>query len=217
MEEIKQQIKKYIISNGHTQVEADTVKIFQPIGADVIYFSFGIGAKKFISNVLIEELKAVVRTSPWLAFVLIGSGIEFLGKCIDTKYPTDWDKQGRSEHNFKAAIRELNGLNKYTFLLDRSGFNLYSKFRCGLTHGLAPKSGISLSSKAGESPNLFETNGTVNFHINSLYEDFKTACEDVISRTYPEPNKMNEARMFINGTYSVPTHTSFTSSFDPNK
>ncbi len=217
MEEIISNIKKQILSDGYTQEEAETVKVYQVPGENFMRFSFGKSSKIFIRQVLIVQLEQVVKTSPWLSFVLIGSGIEFLGKCIDSEYPESWDERGRSGDNFKDAIRQLNGLKKYAFLLDRQRFNLYDMFRCGLTHGLAPKNGISLSSGLSESPNLHETNGVVNLHINSLFEDFKMACEEVISRTYAEPNKMNGNRMYINGTYSVPIATTFTSSFEVKK
>ncbi len=214
LEEIKAQVKASILAEGYTQEEADSVQVFQLPGEDFYRFHFGRSTKEFIRIVLIEEINSVIEVSPWLSFILIGSGIEFLGKCIDTEYPEDWDKSGRSSINFKDAIRNLQAFNRYKYLLDKPDFNFYGEFRCGLAHGFVPKSGISLSSKPGELANLIEINGVVNFHIRDLYSDFKNACEEVINMTFTEPNKMNKVRMYINGTYSIPTQTAFTSSFE---
>ena len=37
--------------------------------------------------------------------------------------------------------------------------------------------------------------GKVNFNIDELYADFKFACQDVMSRTYPVQNKMNSRKL----------------------
>lgn len=203
MDNIKH-LKEYLITQGYTQEEADKVSTHQTPGSDKVMFSVGMSTKRFINKVLILELQDVVEKSPWLGFVLIGNGIEFLGKCIDSEYPMTWDKSGRSRTNFNDAVKQLNGLNKYAFLLKKEGFDFYTMFRCGLTHGLAPKGNISLSS-GSESANLFERNGVLNFHVGELFKDLKMACEDVISRTYTDPNKMNEAKIFINGEFIVST------------
>lgn len=154
---------------------------------------------KFIEDVLITELLSVTKASPWLGFVAIGSGIEFLGKCIDASNPMDWDAKRRSPTDFNDAIKNLNGINRYKDLINRAdGFKLYEEFRCGLTHGLAPKGTISLS-HGNEDPTKFNgQSGKVNFNIDELYDDFKLACQDVIARNYSEPNKMNRPKAGIN-------------------
>lgn len=153
--------------------------------------------KQFIKTVLVDQLDKVTEISAWLAFTLIGNGIEFLGKCIDLTAP-GWDKPGMSRKNFNDAIRQLRGLKKYEYLIKRQdGFDLYEQFRCGLTHELGPKGGVTLSSK-DEAKNLTEFKGAINFHINDLFVDFKTACEEVINREFPTGNKMNKPRIFIN-------------------
>ncbi len=40
--------------------------------------------KQFIETVLIKEIGELTNTNPYLSFVLIGIGIEFLGKCLDS-------------------------------------------------------------------------------------------------------------------------------------
>jgi hypothetical protein len=166
-------------------------------GARQFQVSIPVLPKDFINTVLIVQLGQVAQISAWLAFVLIGNGIEFLGKCIDSD-AVDWDKDGSSSKNFNDAIRSLSGLKKYEFLIERpDGFKLYKEFRCGLTHGLGPKARISLSSK-DEAKNLTEFCDTLNFHIDELYLDFKKACEEVIARDFPKEDKMNRPRIFIN-------------------
>lgn len=158
--------------------------------------------KQFIKTVLIDQLGEVTKISAWLAFVLIGTGIEFLGKCIDAT-ANDWDKERASSMNFNDAIRNLTGLKKYETLIERpDGFKLYTEFRCGLTHGMGPKGRVMLSSK-DEAKNLTEFRGAVNFHIDELYADFKIACEEVIARNYPTEDKMNKPRIFINATIPI--------------
>jgi hypothetical protein len=46
-------------------------------------------SKEFIKNVLVGELRDVVANHPYLAFPLIGVGIEYLGRALDTASP--WD------------------------------------------------------------------------------------------------------------------------------
>jgi hypothetical protein len=197
---------KQIIENIHNTLRAKNEYsetqivncLIEKVNEKKYRVSIPIPTTKFIEDVLIKELLSVTKTSAWLSFLLIGSGIEFLGKCIDAAHPTDWDIKGRSSINFNDAICSLNGLNKYIYLINRAdGFNMYTEFRCGLTHGLAPKAKVSLS-HGKEDKNLNEKNGIVNFNIDELYIDFKLACEDVISRTFPNPNKMNGVKAFIN-------------------
>ncbi len=94
-------------------------------------------------------------------------------------------------------------------MIDRAdGFDLYHELRCGLTHGMAPKSKVSLSS-ADEAKNLTEFCGMVNFHIDELYEDFKGACEEVIAMEFPAENKMSKPRIFINAVIPIQADKSF--------
>jgi hypothetical protein len=40
--------------------------------------------KDFIKSVLIDELGAMIDQHPYISFIMMGIGIEFLGKCINT-------------------------------------------------------------------------------------------------------------------------------------
>jgi len=166
-------------------------------------------ARTFIQKVLIHEIEEVVKISPWIGFVAMSSAIEFLGKCIDSENPLNWDKSDRSRQDFEMAISELNGLSRYRSLIRPSGltkeqkesevhFDIYKELRCGMLHAFAPKGKITLSHGPDEQRTTIHPNGTVNFNATELFEEFKKACEDVISREYPSPNKMNQHKIGVN-------------------
>jgi|GEM_PF-838608 hypothetical protein len=204
-EDIADRVYDALKEMGYSEDQIIQTRILRPdINAKKFMVSIPMFAKDFIKKVLIDELAEVVKISPWNSFIAISSGIEFLGKCIDTKSPDNWDAKGKSSDNFKDAITYLNGLNNYKYLLSRPGFNLYNEFRCGLIHGFAPKGTISLSHGKNEDKDLSERNGMVNFNAEELYANFKIACEDVINRSFSNPNKMNDAKIWINATVLIP-------------
>jgi hypothetical protein len=187
-EEVRELLNKIVYSEY--QIRNSIVK---QLTNNNFLVSVPIPVKTFIEKVLIQELFQVIKKSPWLGFVSISSGIEFLGKCISDS--SNWDSGG-SKDQFNNAIRQLEGLNKYTFLLDRTDFNLYNELRCGLIHSMAPKNKISLSSGKDEDDNLDESRGRVNFNVDVLFDDFKQACEDVIKKNHM--GKMFESRTWVN-------------------
>ena len=193
------------MKNEYWETQIINAKI-EKITKNKYSISIPVPIQKFIKDVLIDELSCIVKISPFLAFITIGSGIEFLGKCIDDSFPMDWDKSGRSPINFNYAIRNITPLNKYKDLIDRADkFDLYNKFRCGLIHGLAPKESLSLSHGNEQKTSFNGQSGMVNLNIDELYVDFKLACEDIIGKKFKEPNKMNRAKLNINCTVHVPT------------
>ena len=60
--------------------------------------------KDFIQTVLINEFGELSITHPYISFILMGIGIEFLGKCIDPNL-SDWNISGRSKKDFENAIK----------------------------------------------------------------------------------------------------------------
>lgn len=216
-EEQKNQIRQTLKTNGFSKEQIDNAKIAFSSTTEshitqIVEASVPMYPKHFIQQVLINELTTVVKTSPWLGFICISSGIEFLGKCIDTNYPTNWNQSGQSRQNFKDAIEKLNAFNKYRPLLSRTNFDFYSEFRCGLVHACAPKDNVSLSHGTEEKPTSFGQKGEINFNADELFEDFKSACEEVINMSFTQPNKMNEAKLFINCTLTPTLKTTDTSS-----
>ena len=143
--------------------------------------------KDFIQTVFIDELGQLVNSHPYISFITIGIGIEFLGKCIDTN-EQDWNKPGNSGRHFKKTVNELTSLSKYRPFLN--SHKLYKSFRCGLAHAAAPNYCVTLSSK-NESGNLTILNNRLNLKIEDLYADFKNACLEVINRNFALTDKMN--------------------------
>ena len=202
-DEQNKHVKDTLLGQGFTKEQVDnaTISFSSTTESNIVTVSVPMYPKQFIRQVLINELDAVVKTSPWLGFICMSSGIEFLGKCIDTDNQTDWNAERVSSKNFNDAIKKLDALSKYRPLLSRPNFNLYSEFRCGLVHACAPKGNISLSHGTQEMANLVERNNIINFNADELFVDFKAACEEVINMDFINPpNKMNVAKIYINCT-----------------
>ncbi|MCF7796089.1 hypothetical protein K9M42_03265 [Patescibacteria group bacterium] len=149
--------------------------------------------KEFIEKKLIPELEDIVCRHKYFSFALIAAGIEFLGKCLDNV--NDWNEKGLSETHFNYAIDILFNKN---FKKANKKYNFYKELRCGFAHSFRPMELILLTNKkeAKEHKNyhLKEENGRVYIVIEDFYEDFKKACEKIISKD--NINKMDE--FFLN-------------------
>lgn len=152
--------------------------------------------KHFIKTVLIDELGQLIPTHPYISFVMMGIGIEFLGKCLDSAH-SDWNVPGRSAANFKEAILTIPSLQRYRTYLH--SHKLYSSFRCGLAHAVSPKLQVTLSSKK-EMGHLVQHGSSVNLKAEDFYADFRAACEHVISINFPPGDKMNRTFLQVPGT-----------------
>ena len=151
--------------------------------------------KDFIQTVLIKEIGELSDSHPYISFILMGIGIEFLGKCIDSSL-TEWNS-GSSKPVFENAIKTIPSLKKYETYL--TSHQMYSSFRCGLAHAVSPKVQITLSSKQ-QMAHLVETNGRLNLKVEDFYNDFKEACNYVIIQAYPRGDKMNKDFLEVPGT-----------------
>lgn len=143
--------------------------------------------KEFIKIVLINELQLIVETRPYHSFLLIASGIEFLGKAIHPEHG-DWDLKNKSRQTFKFALKNIPSLKKYHSI--ENTYNLYDSLRCGMAHGFAPKGKVTLSCKE-QKPHLQEDHGRINLKIEEFYRDFVEACQYVTNIDFPPKNKMN--------------------------
>ncbi|MEQ8359629.1 MAG: hypothetical protein RH860_09095 [Cytophagales bacterium] len=150
--------------------------------------------KDFLKKVYIDELGELVNSHPYISFLVVAVGIEFLGKCLDES--VDWQDSGHSKEHFKKAINEIPSFTKYRSLLN--SHKLYSEFRCGMAHASLPDAKITLSSKE-EATHLVETGDKINLKIEDLYSDFKLAVEHIISMSFPENSKMNKAILSVPG------------------
>jgi hypothetical protein len=170
--------------------------------------------RNFIKSVLIDELGGMVDGHPYISFIMMGIGIEFLGKCIKSEL-SDWNSGGSGEV-FKNAVRTIPSLQRYQQYL--TTHDLYGSFRCGLAHAVSPKYKITLSSKQ-ERAHLVDSGGRLNLKVEDLYTDFRLACEHVIGMSFPRGDKMEKDFLEVPGTgfdsgTNIPT--GITSSVSPS-
>lgn len=140
----------------------------------------------FIQDNYISELKRLIQNRHFfVAFLVISSGIEFLGKAISNH---GWFKKGMSKKDFNYALAVFPSLNKYSNLgikydSSQNDESFYAIVRCGIVHASRPLQGISLSDTNNLLPN--------EIGIIDLSTDFFTACNDLLNSTVPMGNGKN--------------------------
>lgn len=140
--------------------------------------------EKFIRTVLIDNVQKLIDNGfDYLAFVIIGQGIETLGSFFDDK-PFDYYERGLPEERFKRGLKLMEN-KKYQDI----DIFLWKNFRCGLAHQLKPKKEITMTSyQSGVTdevnPHLWKGNisNLTYLVVDTLFEDFKVACEKVIGK-----------------------------------
>lgn len=143
--------------------------------------------KQFIENVLIKEIQQIQDYGHhYFSFLLIASGIEFLGACLDDKL---FHTKDQSSERFKKAIKELFPKTYHSYA-DR----LYSDLRCGLAHVSKPNRGIGLTHQDEaakfKTKHLQKTNTDQLILISEeFFEDFKRACNTVLNRSEKDLTK----------------------------
>ena len=150
-------------------------------------------SKEFIKLYLIDEVKDIVFRHPYLSFVLMAVGIEFLGKCTWTDQK-EWDV--KPEDNNKAFEK---GLNLMIEIDQRyAGLDLKNQLRNGFAHTLLPKSEISLSEvNAGDEHFGKDFRGRTILVAEIFYRDFVIACKKVLNMQFSESDKMNKPFMEV--------------------
>lgn len=146
-----------------------------------------LNTKQFIQQIFIDELGVIVNTNPYISFMVMAVGIEFLGKCLNKS--EQWNTKGGSRTDFEHAIKSIPVLQKYSQYLE--DYDLYHSFRCGLLHAAVPKYEITLSSK-DELSHLVENGNRLNLKAEDMYFDFKEACHFVINKEYGNDNKFEK-------------------------
>ena len=154
---------------------------------------------RYIETTLQHDIGAVVKIKPYLAFFLIMSGIEFMGKCLSNK--KSWHSGGCSQEDFETAICQIPRFEKYkkytSELRKRKGkddkmhfinppISLYKGLRCSLLHAMLPSSRILLSNGTGF---LREENKKLVIFLDTFYDDFKVACRELVKMDWPQKDK----------------------------
>ncbi len=122
-------------------------------------------------------MKPLVDRQPYFAFFIIASGIELLGKCINSK--DDWHTKNGSREDFENAIDNLKAFANYRDYLKSSDIDLYGSLRCGLLHAMMPKDKIILMQ--GNEPLSLDKYNRLKLCIGTLYQDFSNACTELLS------------------------------------
>jgi hypothetical protein len=147
-------------------------------------------AGEFIEVYFITQVGQVVDSIPYMAFMVMGIGIEFLGKCVHSAKITD---RTGSRDRFEEAINTIPAFSKYKPLIgEKNPFDLYSSLRCGLAHAAVPKYEITITSKK-EHPHM-ETDPSgkcMNLACEDFYADFRQACEEVLGMPDPVAKKLS--------------------------
>lgn len=150
--------------------------------------------KDFIGETLIGKIGKIIHVDAYLSFLLVCSGIEFLGKCMDS---TDKWEDGSSGKQFKSAIIKLFPDGYHNLAND-----LYKDLRCGLVHQITPGS-IFLTQNGndhdGEMPyklHPYVKGGKTCLVIEYFYFDFVEACKKVLATDFKK-NKMNKAILSV--------------------
>lgn len=162
----------------------------------------------FIKAAFVDDLGRMIESKNfYLAFMIMGAGIEFLGRCITEDF--HWGQERISSRCFSNAINNLSSLRKYSnYLKDNGSYDLYGSLRCGMLHSGAPEYKITLSSQ-DEREHLVEVGGRLNLKCEDFFHDFKDACLEVIRTNFSS----NNAKMLA-GFIEVPG-TTFNVSYTP--
>ncbi len=158
-----------------------------------------IPTKQFMRTVLIDEMQAVVKVSPWLGAICMSSAIEFFGKCINENSPTVWDKSGTVREDFERSIRNLASLKDYRAYLKAESngtFDLYDEMRCGLVHCFAPKGKLRFSHAQGGGT-ILRADGILNINVDEMVVHITRACEEIIAMKFESTNKVEQPRIYV--------------------
>lgn len=148
--------------------------------------SIKIDAQQFIKDVILREIKTIVyspecKSAPYVKFVLIATGIEFLGACGD---PHPYNKEKEGEDRFNAALNKYFNKKYQKYAKKGSAINLYEDFRCGMIHQLRPTHLINLTERGKGHNHLDETTNPTKLHLvlEDFYDDLESAALDLLKK-----------------------------------
>lgn len=151
--------------------------------------------KEFIDVVFLHDLPQIVKTTPYTAFAVMATGIEFLGKCLDAN-AQHWNVSGRSKANFETAINRLNSFEAYRQYL--VSHRLWDSLRNGFSHSFVPKYSLTLSSRNEMAHlTLHDNNRRLNLKCEDFYQDFRNACQEVRQMEFLPADKMNRPLLSV--------------------
>lgn len=133
--------------------------------------------KNFIDTVFLNEFSDIVKNHGYISFVLMASGIEFLGGLIDTAVP--FDKEGETRKRFETAMLNLFPKKYHEFIGKDKSIDLYKNLRGKMNHLILPGEKIAVSHRGAGSVHLSIRNGKLILVADDLYDDFAHACEKV--------------------------------------
>lgn len=117
----------------------------------------------------------------YLAFGAIGTGIEFLGACLDEK--GFHDRNAESRVRFESAMKKFDPkYHDYASL--ENDFDLYKNLRCGMSHVVRPQGKIDFVSLDEANSKGFThlqeaSSGLLILVIEQFYLDFADASKVV--------------------------------------
>lgn len=153
-------------------------------------------AKEFINRVYIGNVGALVNTHKYfyISFGLLGTGIEFLGKCLNESRNATWheNKTGLGKENFDFVLTNL--MKRYAPFKDTH--NLCDSLRNGMAHAFKPKNNIELTHRIeaddkGWADLQINSSGRLVLVCENLFQEFETACLEVIRKI--DANEFNSA------------------------
>jgi hypothetical protein len=139
-----------------------------------------IDSQQFIREVILREIKTIVysaecASAPYVKFILIATGIEFLGACGDA---FSFEKNLQSEERFNHALNTYFNKKYQKFAKKDSSINLYEDFRCAMIHQLRPTTKIDLTERGKGNSHLQESASPLKLYLvlEDFYDDLEKAA-----------------------------------------
>ena len=167
---------------------------------------------EFIETSLIAEIGRIKDVYPYWAFLLMSVGIEFLGRILNKRSDED---NGSSKYDFCYAIHNIDALKEYREYTSTPHINsngklsydfpskillksdpkkdFYAQLRCAFAHNLQMGRGIVLDNSCEK--HLLEN--SVRLGVHAFYDDFKKACEEILSLLNSEEHLSSEKMNFF--------------------
>lgn len=149
--------------------------------------------QEFINDVLIREMNTLKTNHPYLAFNLICSGIEFLGKCLSDD---EWNEVNPQKYF-------LAGLSIFPKGYQNIQKELWD-LRNSLIHAYLPHTKVGLSElrhdKDGEvskENHPYKQNGQYKLIVEHFYSDFAESCRIVM-------RERGKSKKFKKGFIQIP-------------